>query len=200
MSGEASKDRGKPDKIPIISLLQPRYLASSITAGIFVISAAAEPRTAKILTFSRARTRPTAARRANIHSVFVLFAGCLCVRVVTCFSGKKSPPHHEDTEKNHRIAMPHSALAGRLLGLLAALVILGLPCGLCRAGSPVFPWNGSPQVGSAPARVLSQPAATPIEPMPAKQAYPYGWFGPKPAPQWKRSFGVSRAYTQWSRY
>ncbi len=34
---------------------------------------------------------------------------------------------------------------------------------------------------------------------PTKQPYPYGWFGPQPTPQWKRSFGSSKAHTQWSR-
>jgi hypothetical protein len=54
--------------------------------------------------------------------------------------------------------------------------------------------------GNVPVQVLSQPATSPLQPLPPKQAYPYGYFGAQPSPQWKRSFGVSRGHTQWSRY
>lgn len=94
----------------------------------------------------------------------------------------------------------HSSLIGRCLLGASLAAVATLPAPVCLAGSPAFPWHTPAPVGSVPVRVLSQPAVAPIEPLPPKQAYPYGWFGSKPTPQWKRSFGVSRAYTQWSRY
>ena len=73
------------------------------------------------------------------------------------------------------------------------------PCAL--AGNPSFPWHAhsTPPMGQLPVRVLSAPAQTPLETLPSKQPYPYGWFGRNPTPQWQRSFGSSKIYTQWSR-
>ena len=91
---------------------------------------------------------------------------------------------------------------------LVALALVGIALGAadCTAAAPQFPWHGHyprhapPAVGGVPAQVLPHPATTPVDVLPPKQAYPYGWFGSNPAHQWKRSFGVSRGYTQWSRY
>ena len=86
------------------------------------------------------------------------------------------------------------------------LLSLALTAAQCAAAAPRFPWHGhaaahaQPAVGQVPAQVLTQPATTPTEPLPPKQAYSYGWFGSNPTYHWKRSFGVSRGYTQWSRY
>ena len=32
----------------------------------------------------------------------------------------------------------------------------------------------------------------------ATESYAYGWFGPRPSPQWSRHFGYHQSYTQWS--
>ncbi len=97
----------------------------------------------------------------------------------------------------------------RLAGLVLALMLVALFTPLsASAGQPTFPWSSHksgapssdlPTYGSVPVRVLSQPALTPVEVQSPKQAYPYGFFGSQPNHHWKRSFGVSRAYTQWSR-
>jgi hypothetical protein len=86
--------------------------------------------------------------------------------------------------------------------ILAFVVLFATSTSVVQAGDIAFPWHHSnpPPVGRVPARVLPKPAITPIEvTAPSKQPYPYGWFGPNPTPQWKRSFGSSKAYTQWSR-
>ena len=96
----------------------------------------------------------------------------------------------------------------RSVTCLVALPLLSLAFAAadCTAATPRFPWHGhapahaQPAVGRVPAQVLTHPATTPIEPLSPKQAYSYGWFGSNPTYQWKRSFGVSRGYTQWSRY
>ena len=85
---------------------------------------------------------------------------------------------------------------------LLAIAILTCGNSLAEAGDLAFPWHKSnpAPVGRVPARVLPKPATTPIEVLqPSRQPYPYGWFGPNPTPQWKRSFGSSKNYTQWSR-
>lgn len=85
---------------------------------------------------------------------------------------------------------------------LLAIAIIALANPLVQAGELAFPWHSSSPVpaGRVPARVLPKPPTTPIEVLPpSKQPYPYGWFGPNPTPQWKRSFGSSKNYTQWSR-
>ncbi|MCC6511207.1 MAG: hypothetical protein IT423_19050 [Pirellulaceae bacterium] len=89
--------------------------------------------------------------------------------------------------------------------MIASLLVLGwfiASSHKAHAGSPTFPWHGANSqvpVGRVPARVLNRAATTPLDVAAPKQAYPYGWFGPNPTPQWKRSFGASKGYTQWSR-
>ncbi len=85
---------------------------------------------------------------------------------------------------------------------LAVIALFAWIPATTHAGEIAFPWHGSTPapIGRAPARVLSKPPTTPIEVLaPTRQPYPYGWFGPNPTPQWKRSFGSSKNYTQWSR-
>ncbi len=88
------------------------------------------------------------------------------------------------------------------INCLLAVFMLASIGSVARAGDITFPWphsNPAP-VGRVPARVLPKPATSPVEVLtPSKQPYPYGWFGPNPTPQWKRSFGSAKNYTQWSR-
>jgi hypothetical protein len=90
--------------------------------------------------------------------------------------------------------------------MLPALFAVAFSADACSAAAPGFPWHSrsanpvQPVTGNVPVQVLSQPATSPLQPLPPKQAYPYGYFGAQPSPQWKRSFGVSRGHTQWSRY
>jgi hypothetical protein len=69
-----------------------------------------------------------------------------------------------------------------------------------------FPW-GCPSPTATPIapayQVLPPPAhhapQAPIQTLPAKPGYAYGWFGSTPHPQWGRHFGFSQNFTQWSR-
>jgi len=102
----------------------------------------------------------------------------------------------------------HLKLIGicRILGCIAVL-LAGLVVRL-EAGSPVFPWHSQHHdqapVGNVPVQVLGRPATSPVTVLPTKQAYPYGWFGADPSKHvhlhWKRSFGPSKTYTQWTKY
>lgn len=46
------------------------------------------------------------------------------------------------------------------------------------------------------------PSALPVQPLPPKAGYAYGWFGSNPHSkknsQWGRHFGIQQSYTQWS--
>jgi hypothetical protein len=77
------------------------------------------------------------------------------------------------------------------------------------AGEPVaFPWgckhNAATTVAtSAPYQTLSKatkesPVQIPLQQLPPKIGYAYGWFGVNPNPSWGRHFGHAQGYTQWS--
>lgn len=102
--------------------------------------------------------------------------------------------------------MKRMSLRHVLVCMALSALSVALPLTESSAGSPHFPWHSKHSAhaqtpfGNVPVEVLSVPALSPVAALPSKQAYPYGWFGSNPVPQWKRSFGVSKAYTQWSRY
>lgn len=90
---------------------------------------------------------------------------------------------------------------------LGLVMLLAAPTSAVAAEPASFPWGcencGPPMPPSrAPYQTLPKAntaAARPIDQLPAKVPYAYGWFGSNPSPQWSRQFGSSRAFTQWTR-
>ena len=98
--------------------------------------------------------------------------------------------------------------------LAACLLIVALPR-FVRAGQPfAFPWGCPPAThasppGSAvgysvlPRAASHAPGELPVQTLPSKPAYAYGWFGSDPNShrnaQWGRHFGYSQSYTQWTK-
>ena len=93
--------------------------------------------------------------------------------------------------------------------LVALTVILTVAPSLSRGDEPLsFPWGDSANcgadLGSRYQIIARKPkhaprTQVPIQSLPPKVGYAYGWFGSNPTPQWGRHFGHSKNFTQWSR-
>lgn len=104
----------------------------------------------------------------------------------------------------------------RLIGLCVLAIATSGAVSPAFAQSPVsFPWSCSknsppapPPAGPAPvyrtlgkvsgAHVKPQPVV--LQPLPAQEAYAYGWFGSNPTHTWNRHFGYFKSFTQWSQH
>lgn len=82
------------------------------------------------------------------------------------------------------------------VAILVAIVLTGFGAVNCEARNPsylilrgpVAPRPHQPHYGYYPGSGYAVDT----------QTYSYGWFGAKPRPQWSRSFGYYRNYTEWS--
>lgn len=98
--------------------------------------------------------------------------------------------------------------------LAAGLLVVALPQMGAAAELLAFPWGCPPpanarSAGSAvgynvlPRAGHHAPGQLPVQTLPPKPAYAYGWFGSDPNShknaQWGRHFGFSQNYTQWSK-
>lgn len=98
--------------------------------------------------------------------------------------------------------------------LAACFLLVALPQIGMAAEPPVFPWGCPPatSLGASssaigyhvlPRAPHHAPGALPVQTLPAKPHYAYGWFGSDPNShknaQWGRHFGFSQNYTQWTK-
>lgn len=98
--------------------------------------------------------------------------------------------------------------------LAAFLLLVALPQVGVAAEPPSFPWGCPPAPTLAAASsaigysVLPRaghhaPSSLPVQTLPDKPHYAYGWFGSDPNShkntQWGRHFGFSQSYTQWTK-
>lgn len=127
------------------------------------------------------------------------------------FSASERPSYIVACRKFFSVSERPSYVKRRSFGV-AAVVVFVVCCWGClgsqllEAGEPSFPW-GQPNTPAPYLRLAPRPshhhhepaAAAPVQTLPDKPPYAYGWFGPESHPQWGRHFGFYRNFTQWTR-
>ena len=102
---------------------------------------------------------------------------------------------------------------GRVLlgvGLIATISSVSIAAeSLARELGYKSSWVSAPNASPVGYKVIAGPRAAAVQKerllyeqptieLPTRQPYAYGWFGTQTSPQWTRSFGSARRYTQWS--